>query len=132
MDAEQGAAGYHVEAAVLAEELEGRGDVGELLDFIEKQERPARNEGQGRSDAGDAGNHGARRIAVLDDALELGRFDEVDFNETPVVPAAEAADGFRLADLAGPLDQQGFPPGVAFPVREKAVECAFDVGHGNS
>ena len=96
-DSEHRAAADDVKAPVGLEELEGAGDLWELLDFVEEQQRLAGLEAFRRVEQRDVPDDACRVVPIIADALVLGFLDEVDFDEAAVSPVRKSLNGGRLA-----------------------------------
>lgn len=131
-DSEHRAAADDVKAPVGLEELEGAGDLWELLDFVEEQQRLAGLEALRRVEQRDVLDDARGIVPVVADALVLGFLDEVDLDEAAVSPVCEPLNGGRLAYLARPLHDEGKPVGGGLPIVEKGVYLALEVKHEGS
>jgi hypothetical protein len=89
MDAKQGAAADHVVASVRAERFQACGDVGELLELVEQDQRFARYEFLRRVQQRDVFDDAGDVIAVRGDGLVLGSKAKLISMNCSYLPAAK-------------------------------------------
>ena len=132
LDPQERPGGNDIIATIKREGLERRTRIRAFLDFIQENQRPARNQLLRRVIRRDLLVQVLRLQASLEEFRRIRLQYEIEGQEAFIILAAKFLDDIRLSNLASPLDKQTLLMMCPLPVDEIVIEFSPQFTHNAS